>query len=138
MNELIEFLLRHGYIVLFGFVLFEQVGVPVPTAPVLLAAGALAAHGDLAFSVVLLIGLTASLPGDLVWFYLGRRRGRRVLNMICRISLEPDTCVRWTEDIFARHGNNALLIAKFVPGLNTAAPAYTNVFINRTFILLND
>ncbi len=122
MIELIEFLLRHGYVVLFAFVFFEQIGAPVPTAPVLLAAGALAAHGELSLSIVLLIGVAASLPGDLIWFHLGRRRGRSVLNMICRISLEPDTCVRRTEDIFARHGGNALLIAKFVPGLNTAAP----------------
>jgi membrane protein DedA with SNARE-associated domain len=69
-----------------------------------------------------LLAAAASLLGDLVWYELGRRRGRKVLNLICRLSLEPDSCVRWTEDIFARHGGRALLAAKFIPGLNTAAP----------------
>lgn len=121
MTDIIQFLLRHGYVVLFGAVFIEQIGVPIPSAPVLLAAGALAAVGKLSFPVVLLLAVGAALLGDMVWFQLGRRRGHNVLRWICRLSLEPDSCVRRTEDIFARHGGRALLAAKFIPGLNTAA-----------------
>jgi len=122
MAELISFLLRHGYAVLFVAVFLEQFGVPVPSAPILLAAGALAAHGDLSFTAILIIGTAASLFGDLVWYELGRRRGHRVLRLICRLSLEPDSCVRRTEDVFSRYGERALLLAKFIPGLGVAIP----------------
>jgi len=122
MPELIQFLLRHGYIVLFGIVFIEQAGAPIPSVPVLLAAGALAAGGALSFSKIILLAVAASLIGDLIWYELGRRRGKEVLRFICRLSLEPDSCIRGTEDFFARHGGRALLVAKFIPGLNTAAP----------------
>ncbi len=122
MSELIQFLLRHGYIVLFGAVLIEQAGAPIPSVPVLLAAGALAASGALSLTKVILLALLASIMGDLIWYELGRRRGHEVLKFICRLSLEPDSCIRWTEEFFARHGGRALLVAKFVPGLSTAAP----------------
>ncbi len=122
MTEIVGFLLQHGYLVLFIAVLLEQFGVPVPSAPVLLAAGALAAHDNLNFAVVLFLSITAALMGDLVWYELGRRRGRKVLYFLCRISLEPDSCVRSTEDVFARYGSRALLLAKFIPALGTAAP----------------
>ena len=121
MTELIQFLLRHGYLVLFGAVFIEQMGIPIPAAPILLAAGALAADGRLSLPVVLLLAVAPSLLGDLVWYELGRRRGRKVLNLICRLTLEPDSCVRRTEDVFVRHGWRALLAAKFIPGLNAAA-----------------
>ena len=122
MTELISFLLRHGYAVLFVAVFLEQFGVPVPSAPILLAAGALAAHGDLNFWTLLLLATLASVIGDVVWYELGRRRGRKVLRLICRLALEPDSCVRRTEDIFGRHGGRALLLAKFIPGLGMAIP----------------
>ncbi len=128
MNETIQFLLQHGYTLLFAWVLVEQLGLPVPAAPLLLAAGALAGSGrmDLTFAVGL--GIIAALVSDLIWYYLGRYRGGAVLKLLCRISLEPDSCVRRTEDVFARHGAQSLLIAKFVPGLNTAAPPLAGIF----------
>ena len=122
MTEIVQFLLHHGYLVLFIAVFLEQFGVPVPSAPVLLAAGALSAHGSLTYAVVFSLSVAAALLGDLAWYELGRRRGRRVLHFICRISLEPDSCVRNTEDVFARHGGRALLLAKFIPALGIAAP----------------
>jgi membrane protein DedA with SNARE-associated domain len=88
----------------------------------LLAAGALAAHGQLAWFTVLVLGVVASLAGDLVWYQLGRIRGHKVLKFLCRVSLEPDSCVRRTENVFARHGDRALLLAKFVPGFGVAIP----------------
>ena len=128
MNETLGFLLRHGYSVLFVWVLAEQLGLPVPSVPLLLAAGALAGRGHLNLSLVAALPILAALMSDALWYQLGRRRGVKVLQFLCRISLEPDSCVRRTEDVFARHGARSLLVAKFVPGLNTAAPPLAGVF----------
>jgi len=121
MDQVVEFLLRNGYAVLFGVVLAEQIGIPVVTIPVLLAAGALSAHGSFSFPIAMLVALAACYPGDLLWYYLGRLRGRPVLKTICRLSLEPDSCVRRTEDLFTRHGSRVLLIAKLIPAVGGAA-----------------
>jgi membrane protein DedA with SNARE-associated domain len=128
MSETIEFLLRHGYLVLFGFVLAEQLGLPLPAIPVLLAAGALVGAGKLSLPGVLAAVVFGSLLADLTWFELGRRRGHSILNWLCRISLEPDSCVRKTQESFARNGARTLLIAKFVPGLSTIAPPLAGMF----------
>jgi membrane protein DedA with SNARE-associated domain len=122
MEETLYFLVRHGYVVLFAFVLAEQIGLPLPAIPFLLGAGALARSGQLDLPLVIALGVAASLLADTIWYAVGRRRGGAVLNWLCRISLEPDSCVRRTERVFDRYGARALLVAKFVPGLNTAAP----------------
>jgi membrane protein DedA with SNARE-associated domain len=122
MKEALEFVGRHGYIVLFGWVLAEQLGLPIPSIPVLIAAGSLASAGRMNLATVLLVALVAALLSDSFWFYLGRVRGSRVLNLLCRISLEPDSCVRKTETAFAGRGARSLLVAKFIPGFSTAAP----------------
>jgi membrane protein DedA with SNARE-associated domain len=128
LNDTIHFLIQHGYVLLFVWVLAEQIGLPLPALPLLLAAGALAGTGRMDLTLALGLAIIAALAGDLVWYYLGRQRGSRVLKLLCRISLEPDSCVRRTESVFVRHGAQALLIAKFVPGLNTAAPALAGIF----------
>ncbi len=128
MNHTIDFLVRHGYAVLFAWVLAEQIGLPVPSLPLLLAAGALAGTGRLQLWLVVALPILASLASDLLWYELGRLRGVRVLQFLCRISLEPDSCVRRTEMAFERQGAKSLLIAKFVPGLNTAAPPLAGIF----------
>ncbi len=117
-----DFLLRHGYAVLFAIILIEQLGVPLPAAPLLLAAGALAKAGELSLGAVVTIAIAASAIGHLVWFEAGRRRGAAVLRLICRISIEPDSCVRRTEDLFGRYGERALVAAPWVPGLAAVAP----------------
>ena len=104
MNDAIHCLIQHGYVLLFVWVLAEQVGLPLPAMPLLLAAGALAGSGRMDLTLVLGLAVIAALMSDLVWYYLGRSRGSRVLNLLCRISLEPDSCVRRTENIFVRHG----------------------------------
>jgi membrane protein DedA with SNARE-associated domain len=116
------FLGRQGSIVLFLFVLAEQLGLPLPAVPVLLAMGALAEAGRFSMAGALAIAVGASLLADLVWYALGRWRGARVLNVLCRISLEPDSCVRTTQNVLTARGARALLYAKFVPGLSTVAP----------------
>src|SRR5437867_2515379 len=122
MNETIEFLVRHGTAVLFAAVFIEQIGVPLPAAPWLLAAGALAGTGKMNWVVALTAAAFGSVLADLIWFYLGRHRGQRVLSLLCRISLEPDSCVRRTQGFFTRYGMKGVVAAKFIPGLSTLAP----------------
>src|SRR5438132_8512894 len=122
MTETLGFLVRHGTAVVFAAVFIEQMGVPLPAAPWLLAAGALAATGKLSWVVALSAATFASVLADLIWFYLGRYRGQRVLSFLCRISLEPDSCVRRTQDVFTRYGMKGVIAAKFIPGLSTLAP----------------
>src|SRR5216117_1860949 len=122
MNETLEFLVRHGAAVLFAAVFVEQMGVTLPAAPWLLTAGALAATGRISWFVALGAATLGSLLADLIWFYLGRYGGHRVLDLLCRISLEPDSCVRRTQDVFTRYGMRGVVAAKFIPGLSTLAP----------------
>ncbi|HZL50328.1 MAG TPA: VTT domain-containing protein [Terracidiphilus sp.] len=118
----IHILLTYGYLLLFAAVLVEQFGIPLPATPVLLAAGALSAEGQISFSLALLAGVAAALAADSAWFLIGRRYGHHVLRILCKLSLEPTTCVRKTQDSFGRRRGVTLMIAKFVPGLATLAP----------------
>src|SRR6266498_3437238 len=122
MNETLEFLVRHGAAVLFAAIFVEQMGVPLPAAPWLLAAGALAATGRINWFVALCAATVGSLLADLIWFYLGRYGGQRMLNLLCRISLEPDSCVRRTQGLYTRYGMRGVVVAKFIPGLSTLLP----------------
>ena len=115
-------LLLYGYVLLFAWVLVEQLGIPLPAAPVLLAAGALSAQHEFNFFLALLAGLAASLAADSSWFLIGRRYGHRVLRILCKLSLEPTICVRRTQNSFGRRRAITVMIAKFVPGLATLAP----------------
>ena len=128
-----------SYLVLFAFVLAEQIGLPVPAVPLLLGVGAFAGTGRMSVLAGLATALVASLPPDLVWYELGRARGKRVLDVICRVSLEPDSCVRRTENLFLRRGRWALLVAKFLPGLSTIAPPLAGIVgLGRAPFLLLD
>jgi membrane protein DedA with SNARE-associated domain len=122
MHQSMEFLLRHGYPLLFAMVLAEQLGAPIPAMPVLLAMGALIGTGKYSWAGALSLSVAAALAADGAWYLLGRRKGSPVLKWLCRISLEPDSCVSSTRYWFKRLGGWALVIAKFVPGLSTVAP----------------
>ncbi len=128
LEQAADFLIRHGYTLLFGWVLLEQLGLPIPAAPLLVAAGALARGGKMNLTFVVALAFVAATLADLFWYFLGRYRGGRILKLLCRISLEPDSCVRRTENLFVRHGVQSLLVAKFIPGLNTAAPSLAGIF----------
>lgn len=127
MAEQLQFLAEHGYILIFAVVFLEQLGLPIPTMPFAIGAGALAAAGFMSLGGVILVVVAASLPGDLLWYELGRRQGVRVLRFLCRISLEPDSCVRRTQGFFEAGGAPALIVSKFVPGFSTAAPPLAGV-----------
>ncbi len=122
MNDFAQLLLDHGGPVLFAVVFVEQAGLPLPSAPWLLAAGALSAGGKL--SPLAGIGVTtlAAVMADSLWFYVGRRGGQRVLRLFCRLSLARNSCVGRTKSLFERHGLQALVAAKFLPGLGTVMP----------------
>jgi membrane protein DedA with SNARE-associated domain/rhodanese-related sulfurtransferase len=122
MNKSVEFLVHHGAAVLFAAVFVEQLGVPLPAVPWLFAAGALIGAGKMNWLVALGPAIVGSLLADMIWFYLGRYYGNRVLGLLCRISLEPDSCVRRTQNVFTRYGIQGVVVAKFIPGLSTLAP----------------
>jgi len=128
MHRAFEFLIHHGHAVLFVWVLVEQLGVPVPAMPLLLAAGALAGAGRMSYFASLLFAMLGAVVADSVWFHLGRRKGIKILQLLCRISLEPDSCVRRTEGIFSRQGARSLLVAKFLPGLGLVTPPLAGIF----------
>jgi membrane protein DedA with SNARE-associated domain/rhodanese-related sulfurtransferase len=139
MTEKSQFLINHGLVLVFAVVFVEQMGLPIPAMPWLLAAGALSAAGK--FNLITGIGLTvlACVLADTFWFYLGRWRGVQVLDWLCRISLEPDSCIRRTRNLFTRFGLRALLVAKFVPGFGgVVRPLAGMAGINTSQFILMD
>lgn len=122
MNEILDLLTRHGRAVVFVIAFLEQIGAPVPAIPVLIVAGALAANAGGGILPLLALAVAGALLADLMWFFLGRRYGYRVLGLLCRISLSPDSCVRQTESFFERWGFVSLVFAKFIPGFSIVAP----------------
>ncbi len=118
MNFLSSLLIRHGYLFVFSYILLVQAGLPVPADPMLLVMGAMVGDGRYSMALTIFTGIGAALLGDMVWYELGRRRGSSILRLLCRLTLEPDNCVRNAEDSFSKRGARTLLLAKFVPGLS--------------------
>ncbi len=135
----LEFLERYSLVILPMLVVAEQIGVPLPAVPALLGVGALGARGRVSIALVLAAIAIVALIADFGWYELGRRRGAAVLTRLCRLSLEPDSCVRRAESVFARLGARGMLVAKFVPGLTTVMPPLAGVFaVGRTRFALYD
>lgn len=128
MGDTLQFLVEHGYSVLFAAVLAQQIGLPIPSTPFIIAAGALARSGQLSLAATIFLAFSAAMIADLVWFEIGRLRGVRVLQFLCRISLEPDYCVRRTENSFARYGAKTLVVGKIVPGISVLATPMAGVY----------
>jgi membrane protein DedA with SNARE-associated domain len=122
MSETTQFLISHGLSIVFASVFLEQMGVPLPAFPWLLAAGALSASGHFELPLGLAATVIACLVADACWFYLGRHLGNQVLGFLCRFSLEPDSCVRRTMNVFTRYGLRGVVVAKFVPGIGMITP----------------
>lgn len=119
---MVHFLYLYGYWLIFTVVLVENLGLPVPSYPFVLVSAALAAEMHFRLLGLLSICAAAALIGDVAWYFLGRYRGRPILRTLCSLSLSPDSCVSRTENLFDRHGLKSLLVAKFLPGLNTITP----------------
>lgn len=111
-----------GYAGLFLWIFGEQIGLPIPALPVLIAAGTLVSAGRLELLPCLFLVLIACLVADTLWYLLGRAKGPGILHLICRLSWKPNTCIATTKGAFMKYGAPTLLFAKFVPGLNTLAP----------------
>lgn len=122
MNEIVQYLARHGYPVVFATVLARQLCLPIPAILFLLAAGALAGNGKLNLALVVILGVIGCVLADLVWFEAGRRRGDDVVHFIHRFSSASDAPAARTKRLFARYGTKALVVAKFVIGLDAIAP----------------
>jgi len=122
MGSLNTALSQHGYAILAAIVFLEAIGVPVPAAIALLISGGAVARGVLQIQYVLGIAVFAMLAGDTLMFLLGRYTGWWLLGILCRVSLNPETCILRSADSFYRRGRTLLVIAKFIPGINTMAP----------------
>lgn len=122
MQEMTHLLAQYGLLLVFANVFLTQLGLPVPAIPTLVVAGALVYDGQIGLAPLLVVAVAASLVGDAPWFVAGRSYGYRVLKTLCRIAIEPDSCVKQTENIFERWGARSLLVAKFIPGFATVAP----------------
>jgi len=131
MQTLLTLIEQYGLWLVFANVLALQLGLPVPAYPTLIVVGALSARGDFTALQAVAVAVTASLIADLVWYVAGGRFGRRVLRLMCRLSLSPDTCVRQTEGIYERWGAPSLMVAKFVPGFAAVATSMAGVMRTR-------
>lgn len=127
MPETVQFLLRHGYLLVFVWVFVEQAGLPIPSAPMLLAAGTLSGTGRMNLGLAIALATLAAMSSDALWYQMGRRKGVKILRLLCRISLEPDSCVRRTQMSFERNGARVLLFSKFLPGLNAMTPPLAGI-----------
>jgi len=139
MQLLLDLLQQYGLWIVFANVLATQLGVPAPAYPTLIAVAAASSRGSFDAVQIVAVAVLASLAADLVWYRAGRRFGRRVLGLMCRISLSPDTCVRQSEDLFHRLGPPSLMFAKFVPGFAAVATSMAGVVRTRlaSFVLFD-
>lgn len=123
MSYLVHLIEQYGLFAIFLNVLVEQLGAPVPAYPTLIITGALLSRSTFSAPALLFTAVCAALLADSIWYFAGRRYGRAVMGMLCRISLSPDSCVRQTESIYLRWGASSLLVAKFVPGFASIGSA---------------
>lgn len=127
------FLAKHGYIIIFVWVFLDQAALPMPSIPLLIAAGALVATGELDLAAVIATATIAALLADILWYQLGRRGGNKAISYVCKLSIEPDSCVTTTRNAFGRFGPTTIVIAKYLPGVQTLAPASAG-FIGAPFV----
>ena len=122
MHSLVSLIAHHGYVLIGLVVLAEAIGLPVPAAIALVAGGAAVASKTLSAPALLILALSAMLVGDTLLFVLGRSMGWALLAVLCRLSLNPESCILRSAESFYKRGKITLLFAKFIPGVNTMAP----------------
>jgi len=121
MSGILTLIGRHGYVLVFGTVLAEALGFPMPAAIALVAAGAGVASGKLSAPVVGLLAVAGMILGDSLLFVLGRNMGWSLLGVLCRVSLNPEKCILHSAESFYKRGKITLVLAKFIPGINAMA-----------------
>ncbi|MBZ5537115.1 MAG: VTT domain-containing protein [Acidobacteriia bacterium] len=122
MDHVLHLLDRYGYAIIFASVFFESLGLPIPAFPFLLAAGAASMLGSLNLAIVLLTAVIGMLIGDTILYILGRLSGWRILGFLCKVSASPETCILRSAESFYKRGRITLVVAKYIPGINTMAP----------------
>jgi membrane protein DedA with SNARE-associated domain len=122
MNHLLSLAAHHGYLLIFAVILAESLGLPAPAALALIAGGAAASAKTLSAPGVLLLALAAMMTGDSLLFVLGRQMGWALLGFLCRVSANPESCILTSAESFYKRGKATLVVAKFIPGLNSMAP----------------
>jgi membrane protein DedA with SNARE-associated domain len=122
MEQILHLLEHHGYLALTIMVFLEAIGLPIPAAIALITAGAAAAWKTLSFGYVVLFSIIPIVIGDSIFYWLGRKTGWTLLGVLCRVSMNPETCILRSAESFYKRGRLTLLFAKFVPGVNTMAP----------------
>ena len=139
MHELTRLVAQYGLFVVFAGVLLDEGGLPIPSFPVLVVAGAATVTGHYSIILVIVLAVLASLLADMSWYWAGKRFGRRILSLLCRITLSPDSCVRQTENLFSRIGPWSLLFVRYLPGLTNVTVAMAAITPMRpaTFVMLN-
>ena len=139
MQSVLKLLIAHGYIILFAMALAERLGLPLLLTPVLLAVGILAATGSMNITSAILIATLACILGDTVWFEIARAKGSIVMRWLCKLSLEPDSCVRKSQLEFDKRAQWFILTSKFIPGISHIAPAAAGAtsYPRGDFFLLN-
>lgn len=139
MNNLLSSIAHHGYLLIFLVVLAESIGLPMPAALALVAAGAAVASHTLSAPVAVALALAGMLIGDVLLFVLGGRMGWALLGLLCRVSINPESCILRSAESFYKRGKVTLLFSKFIPGVNTmAAPLAGSMKMRfRQFFLLD-
>lgn len=139
MDPLLALFEVHGLTAIFILLFAKRMGVPVPALPVLLLAGARGVQDGLFALQALLAASAAAILADELWFHAGRRYGRSMLALLCRLSLAPGHWIRTSERAFERRGAVAVLLAKFIPGVAGLAPPLAGALGMRTgsFTVLN-
>jgi membrane protein DedA with SNARE-associated domain len=136
MNDFFSSVVRHGHIAVAAVVFAEAIGFPMPAAVALVAGGAAAASGVLSVPHLFLISVAAMMAGDVLLFVVGRYTGWTLLGFLCRVSMNPETCILRSAESFYKRGKLTLVFAKFIPGINTMAPPLAGTMRMRVFQFL--
>src|SRR5215471_14698208 len=127
MQSATQQLIQHGYLLLFLVSFTERIGIPLLVTPFVIAAGALAGGGRMNFALIVLVTVIPCVIADGGWYWLGRKKGVAILKLICKLSLERDSCVRRTQAFTAQHPGLLLIYSKFIPGIGRVAPPMAGV-----------
>jgi membrane protein DedA with SNARE-associated domain/rhodanese-related sulfurtransferase len=137
MSELLDLFVRHRMAVIFAWSFGVQGGAPIPAVPMLLGAGALAGAGQMSLALAVAMAVAATLAADVLWYILGLFAGARVLGILGRLSMDPDSFVRDAKERFQAHRARFLVLAKFLPGVNPLAAALAGVVALRPVSFLS-
>lgn len=106
---------EYGYLAIWFILVLDSLGLPLPTEASLLFAGAMIRTKAMVAPLVLVTALAGALVGSLGSYWLGRRGGERLLHRLIRFFRVPAYRAEQIQHWFERHGNRAILFARFIP-----------------------